>query len=147
MYRILKAMSITALVALHIVSAYAQAGPDITISAAQRARLDAEVAQVPVDLRDRFEKLYQDWKRSWERLDIQIRSDSGAVRDTKEFPALVSLGPQVLPLIVAKLLDRDEFRALQLYDVLQDRPDLQATARFEGEQRRALEAARRWLSR
>jgi hypothetical protein len=49
--------------------------------------------------------------------------------------------------VVAKLLDRDEFRALQIYDVLQDRPELQATNRFEGEQRRALEAARRWLSR
>jgi hypothetical protein len=146
--RIIMAIAALLVLAPDIVPAQSpQAGRDITISAAQRARLDAEVAQLPADLRDRFERLYQDWKRAWDRFDIRIRSNSAAVRDTEEFPRLVALGPQILPLVVAKLMDRDEFHALQLYDVLQDRPELQATNRFEGEQRRALEAANRWLSR
>jgi hypothetical protein len=146
--RIIMAIAALLVLAPDIVPAQSpQAGRDITISAAQRARLDAEVARLPADLRERFEKLYQDWKRAWQRFDISIRSDSAAVRDPEEFPALVALGPLILPLVVAKLMDRDEFHALQLYEVLQDRPDLQATGRFEDEQRRALEAAHRWLSR
>jgi hypothetical protein len=109
--------------------------------------LDAEVAQLPGDVRERFEKFYQDWKRGWRRPGLLVRSDPGKVREIEEFHALVALGPQILPLVVTKLLHPDEFFALQLYDVLQDRPELQATERFRGEQRRALQAAHLWLSR
>ena len=118
------------------------------ISPAQRARLEAEIAQVPKVLRARFEGGYRDWKRTFARPDILVSSDSKAVRNSKEFAILVSLGPGILPLIVDKLLQPDQFFALQVYDVLQDRPELREDGHLDmGEQQRALATARRWLSR
>jgi hypothetical protein len=118
-----------------------------TITHEQRARLDAEIAQLPPDLRARFDERYRDWIKTWERPDILISSNSKAVRNSEEFRALVSLGPQILPLVVDKLLQPEEFFALQLYDVLQDRPELRDDGWELGEQRRVLATAQRWLSR
>src|ERR1700730_6419306 len=91
------------------------------VSREQHARLQKEIARLPADLRTRFEELYRDWQKAWQRPDIMVRSDARAVRDSGEFDALVALGPRILPLVVNKLLQRREFFALQLYDVLQDR--------------------------
>lgn len=114
----------------------------------QRSRLEKEIAQIPADLRARFDELYRDWRKTWEQPDIQVSSDPRAVRKSREFDALVALGPRVLPLVVNKLLRPEEFFALQLYDVLQNRPELRADAqRSMGEQARARAAVRLWLSR
>ena len=117
------------------------------ISIEQRSRLDAEIAGVPAELRTSFDELYRDWRRTWERPDILVSSNSKAVKDSDEFRALASLGPKVLPLIVDKLLQPSEFFALQLYDTIERRPNLREENRDLGEQKRALATARRWLSR
>lgn len=117
------------------------------ISIEQRSRLNAEIAAVPAQLRTRFDELYRDWRRTWERPDIRVSSSSKAVKNSEEFRALASLGPKVLPLIVDKLLQPDEFFALQLYDTIEQRRDLREEDRNLGEQKRALATARRWLSR
>jgi hypothetical protein len=117
------------------------------ISDGQRARLIAEIARVPASLRARFDERYSSWKSTWQRPDILISSNSKAVRKSEEFRSLVSLGPPILPLVVGKLLEPDEFFALQLYDTLQNRPALRDEHFDQGEQRRALATARRWLSR
>jgi hypothetical protein len=127
----------------------AENGPrERPISREQRLGLDAEIAQLPVDLRARFDERYRAWRITWERPDILFSSNSKAVRNSDEFCALASLGPQILPLVVDKLLQPAEFFALQLYDVLQDQPELREDDhRGQGEQQRALATARRWLSR
>src|SRR5260370_13374237 len=118
------------------------------ISREQRARLEAEIAQLPKVLRARFDGRYRDWKRTFERPDILVSSNSKAVRNSKEFAALVSLGPRILPLIVDKLLQPDQFFALQVYDALQDRRELREDEHLNlSEQQRAVATARRWLSR
>ena len=65
------------------------------ISIEQRSRLDAEIAGVPAELRTSFDELYRDWRRTWERPDILVSSNSKAVKDSDEFRALASLGPKV----------------------------------------------------
>jgi hypothetical protein len=117
------------------------------ISIEQRSRLNAEIAGVPAELRTRFDELYRNWRRTWERPDIRVSSNSKAVKDSYEFRALASLGPKVLPLIVDKLLQPNEFFALQLYDTIERRGNLREENRDLGEQKRALATARRWLSR
>jgi hypothetical protein len=105
-----------------------------TITYEQRTRLNVEIAQLPADLRARFDERYRDWRKTWERPDILISSNSRAVRNSEEFGALVALGPPVLPLVVDKLLQPEEFFALQLYDALQDRPELRDEYWEQGEQ-------------
>jgi hypothetical protein len=126
----------------------AQAAAQGDLTAEQRARLKAEVARVPSDLRGRFDVRYRAWKYSWWRKPIIFSSSSSAVRPPSEFRALISLGPGIIPLLVDKLIKRDEFRALQAYDALQDRPELRVESQqYPSEQQRALETARRWLDR
>jgi hypothetical protein len=117
------------------------------ISGEQRSRLDAEIARLPPSLRARFDERYSSWKKTWQRPDILISSNSKAVRNSEEFRALISLGPPILPLVVDKLLEPDEFFTLQLYDALQDRPEWRDERYDQGEQQRALATARRRLSR
>jgi len=70
----------------------------------------------------------------------------------KEFDALLALGPVILPLVVEKLADPDNFFALQLYDALQ--PDINLLVQFdadderilEGEQGRARRLVQHWVS-
>jgi hypothetical protein len=129
-----------------LILAQAAAQGDLTVE--QRARLKAEVARVPSDLRGRFDVRYRAWKYSWRRKPIIFSSSSSAVRPPSEFRALISLGPGIIPLLVDKLVKRDEFHALQAYDVLQDRPELRVESQqYPSEQQRALETARRWLDR
>ena len=61
------------------------------ISIEQRSRLDAEIAGVPAELRTSFDELYRDWRRTWQRPDILVSSNSKAVKDSDEFRALASL--------------------------------------------------------
>jgi len=118
------------------------------LSPDQRARLKAEVARVPSDLKGRFDVRYRAWKYSWRRKPVLFSSSSKAVRTPAEFRALVSLGPGIIPLLVDKFVKRDEFRALQAYDALQDRPELRVDQQaVPSEQQRALETARRWIDR
>jgi hypothetical protein len=125
-----------------------QNGPEgRAISDQQRSRLDAEIAEVPGNLRARFDERYSSWRKTWQRPDVLFSSNSKAVRNSDEFRSLVSLGPRILPLVVDKLLEPDEFFALQLYDALQDTSALRDEHFEQGEQRRALATARRWLSR
>ena len=125
----------------------AQAAPqDNELSAEQRARLKAEIARVPSDLRGRFDVRYRAWKYSWRRKPILFNTRTA--RGTAEFRALVALGPGILPLLVDRLVRRDEYAALQAYDALQDKPDLRVDPQnYPSEQQRALETARRWLAR
>lgn len=114
----------------------------------QRARLKAEVARVPSDLKGRFDVRYRAWKYSWRRKNILFSSNTKSVRTPAEFRALISLGAGILPLLVGKLANRDEFPALQAYDALQDRPELRVDPQsYPSEQQRALETVRRWLAR
>jgi hypothetical protein len=124
------------------------AAPDGDLTVDQRARLKAEVARVPSDLRGRFDVRYRAWKYSWRRKPILFSSNTKAVRTPAEFRALISLGPGIIPLLVDKLVKREEFPALQAYDVLQDRSELRVEPQaIPSEQQRALETARRWLAR
>lgn len=63
------------------------------------------------------------------------------------------MGAQVLPLVVAKLAEPDEFFALQLYDALVGSESLRVDVApedeqiFEGEQGRAEKVVKRWLAK
>lgn len=123
------------------------AAADSELTPEQRARLKAEIARVPSDLKGRFDVRYRAWKYSWLRKPL-IFSNAKSARPSPEFRALISLGPDILPLLVGKLVDRDETRSLQVYDALQERAELRVDPQaYPDERQRALETVRRWLAR
>src|SRR5690242_18368519 len=92
-------------------------GPE-KLSKADMKFVHDRAGQVPADLRERFERAYAAWKQAISHPLIAISSDPASRTHTPAFLELVSLGPAVLPLLMEKLTDPDEFFALQAVDRL-----------------------------
>jgi hypothetical protein len=112
--------------------------------------LQTRVQQVPPDLKDRFAKTYQAWKEAINHPLIVASSNPGARAQTPAFLELIALGPEILPLLMEKLTDPDEFFALQAVDRL-SRPEFVVSrepndpAILLGEQGRAIETVKQWI--
>jgi hypothetical protein len=117
----------------------------------QASLLRSAVSEVDDATRAAFEKRFDAWKAVWRCEEFQHHSDPAYVRFCKEFQDLVLLGQQTIPLIVEKLVDPDNFLALQLHDALQPDDRLLALvepeddAMLEGEQGRAERVVESWL--
>ena len=83
--------------------------------------LDEAVAGIDSAVRERFERLFDEWKLGWSSPEVLIHSNPAAVRQLPQFDALVELGSQALPALARKLADPENFFALQLYDALAER--------------------------
>jgi hypothetical protein len=123
----------------------------INLTADQLNYVRTRATQVDKQLKDRFEKAYAAWKTSWAHPLIAVSSVPSARAQTTEFLELISLGPDILPLLMEKLTDPDEFFALLAVDRLA-RPELQVTREMDdeavllGEQGRAIETVQRWVA-
>src|SRR5947209_7899717 len=107
------------------------------LSASQRRALNEERDRVPEEIRAAFERAFAAWKDTWFSGGLAISSNPHTRAVGKEYDALIALGPAVLPLVVEKLADPENFLALQLYDALQ--PNEQLLVQFEPDDERILE--------
>jgi hypothetical protein len=89
------------------------------LTGAQKKALRDQRSGVPAELRAAFDAAFNAWKETWFSGGLAISSDPHKRAVGKEFDALIALGPQILPLVVDKLADADNFLALQLYDAVQ----------------------------
>lgn len=123
------------------------------VSRGNVSALKKEVAAIPEDVRHEFEVRYVAWRDTWDAPHLMLSSDPGVSRFSKEFAEVAALGPQVLPLVVAKLAEPNEFFALQLYDTLVGSGSLRVDVEpederiFDGEQGRAEQVVKRWLAK
>ena len=123
------------------------------LSSADFAALKKELAAIPTEVRHEFETRYSAWRSTWDAPHFSVSSDPSVLRFSKEFTEVAALGAQVLPLVVAKLAEPDEFFALQLYDALVGSESLRVDVApedeqiFEGEQGRAEKVVKRWLAK
>jgi hypothetical protein len=121
------------------------------LSASQTKALDDQAKSVPADLRRKFESAFEAWKETWFNGGLAISSVPQTRAVGSEFDALVALGPQILPLVIEKLADPENFLALTLYDAIQ--PNEKLVVQFaagdervlEGEQGRARLVVQAWL--
>jgi hypothetical protein len=107
------------------------------MSPAQRRAVHAERDRVSQEVRSAFEDAFAAWKNTWFSGGLGISSDPHTRTVGKEYDALVALGPSILPLVVDKLADPENFLALQLYDALQ--PNEKLLVHFEPDDERILE--------
>lgn len=127
-------------------------GPKSFPTTAQKKALREARADVPADIQSAFEAAFDAWKATWFTGGLAISSNPHSRTVGKEFDALIALGPQILPLVVQKLADQENFLALQLYDAIQ--PDERLVVQFgpederilEGEQGRARRVVQTWLT-
>jgi hypothetical protein len=123
-----------------------------TVTAAQKKILHEQTNRLAEGVRASFETAFRAWKNTWFRGGLAIRSDPHMRTVGTEFDALIALGPEILPLVVEKLIDPENFLALQLYDAIQ--PDRRLLVQFEpgdervveGEQGRARRVVQAWFA-
>lgn len=127
-------------------------GTSASLSAPQSKALRERVRSVPGDLRAAFEEAFNAWKGSWFRGGLAFSSDPPTRAVGAEFDALIALGSGIIPLVIEKLVDPENFLALQLYDTIQ--PNRSLLVQFgpdderilEGEQGRARRVVQAWFS-
>jgi hypothetical protein len=129
-----------------------QKAPKSHLSSAEKKALGEQVKRVPAEMRASFERAFGAWKDSWFRAGLAISSDPHTRAVGMEFDALIALGQSILPLLIDKLSDPDNFFALQLYDAMQSNERLivqfepEDERILEGEQGRARRVVQRWLA-
>jgi hypothetical protein len=144
----------------NLTASYADAFEDVmkekvaksSLSAAQRRALNEQRETLPPALRTAFEKAFAKWKDAWFSGGLAISSNPHTRVVGKEYDALIAIGPAILPLVIEKLADPENFLALQLYDALQ--PDEKLLVQIgpdderilEGEQGRAQRVVQAWFA-
>jgi hypothetical protein len=122
------------------------------MSAAQQRALRAERDRIPEARRTAFEQAFAAWKDTWFSGGLAISSNPHTRGVGKEYDSLIALGPAILPLVVEKLADPENFLALQLYDALQPSEKLRVQFEpdderiLEGEQGRAQRVVQAWFA-
>jgi hypothetical protein len=122
------------------------------LSASQKRALVEVVRGVPEEVKTAFEKAFGAWKNTWFSGLLSISSDPSDRATGKEYQDLIALGPRIIPLVLEKLSDPENFMALQPYDALQTDMNLLVHIEpdderiLEGEQGRARRTVRSWLA-
>lgn len=123
----------------------------LSLTTDERNYVRTRATQVDKQLKEQFDKAYAAWKATWSHPLIAISSAPADRTRTTEYQELISLGPGILPLLMEKLTDPDEFFALTAVDRLARSElrvvrELDDEAVFLGEQGRAIETVQRWIA-
>lgn len=122
------------------------------LSAAQKQLLHKQQEEISASVRPAFDTAFSAWKGTWFSGGLAVSSDPHTRAVGREFDALIALGPLILPLLVEKLADPENFLALQLYDALQSDENLLVQYEpdderiVEGEQGRARRVVQAWFA-
>lgn len=115
--------------------------------------LNVEISKISPVLKEQFENAFREWKDSWFQGDMIFSSDTRDRAKGKLFEKLLALGDEIIPLVIEKLVDPENFIALTLYDSLQMHPECVVKYHdadlnlLEGEQARAQRTIRLWISK
>jgi hypothetical protein len=105
--------------------------------------IKAEIQNLPQELVSSFEKYFKEWKATWFSGKFAFDSNPDTRKYTSEFDRLADMDTAIIPLVVDKLTEEDNFFALSLYEKLQRNPHLLVARNadddsiMEGEQGRA----------
>ncbi|ACL04134.1 conserved hypothetical protein [Desulfatibacillum aliphaticivorans] len=118
----------------------------------QKKALDGLKEAIPKDTVEAFENRFSAWKETWKSGHRILLSNTSYVRHSNEFVELAGMGKEIMPLLIEKLVEPDNFRALHLYDALQtDKflkvlPGSSEEVILKGERFRAEEVVKLFLS-
>lgn len=122
------------------------------LSASHKRALREEVKRLPNDIRAAFEEAFAAWKNTWFTGGLAISSNPQTRAVGEDYDALIALGPKILPLVIERLAEPDNFMALQLYDALQSNEKMLVQFGadderiLEGEQGRARRVVQAWFA-
>ena len=110
-----------------------------------------EIERLPSKLTSDFEKYFEFWKATWFKGRLTFDSNPTSRINSLEFYRLLDMGEAIVPLLILKLMDKNNFIALQLYERLQRKPNLLVEHNvmdelvLEGEQGRAFRTVKAYI--
>lgn len=121
------------------------------ITQAEKEIIAYEVEKV-AGFQEKFDSLFNQWLENWKTNPETMFSNSTLdAKKLEEYPQLLAMGKEIIPLLMEKLLDENNFVGLVLYDDLQDNPDYkivydyEGTDWLEGEANRAKRTIKLWI--
>lgn len=121
------------------------------ITQAEKEIIAYEVEKV-AGFQEKFDSLFNQWLENWKtNPEMMFSSSTLDAKKLEEYPQLLAMGKEIIPLLMEKLLDENNFVGLVLYDDLQDNPDCkivydyEGTDWLEGEANRAKRTIKLWI--
>lgn len=121
------------------------------ITQAEKEIIAYEVEKV-AGFQEKFDSLFNQWLENWKtNPETMFSSSTLDAKKLEEYPQLLAMGKEIIPLLMEKLLDENNFVGLVLYDDLQDNPDYkivydyEGTDWLEGEVNRAKRTIKLWI--
>lgn len=95
----------------------------------------------------KFDSLFEAWKYEYfTNHETLLSSDTKKCRILKQYNSLLNMGEKIIPLLINKLENEENFFSLILYDDLQSNPKLKCSYSKGGEQGRVNETIRLYKS-
>lgn len=119
------------------------------ISKLEKKLINDSISHTSDKTKEEFSKSYKAWETTWDKPEISASSDAADRAKSKEFFELISLGEDIIPLLIGTLQNHTQFFALQALEQLVQpniifKPQINDIAIFGGEQLRARETISRW---
>ena len=86
----------------------------IQLQGSEATTLQEAVGNIDLHIRQEFEARFTAWQYTWMAPHTAHLSDPSFVQYNQEFLALIELGEQIVPLLIEKLLDPENFFVLQV---------------------------------
>lgn len=110
--------------------------------------IQSETDRIPMKIGEAFEEKFSYWKKQWKTEPFMSCSNTNDLKGAPGWRELYEMGEEILPLVVRKLCDEENFPALVLYDDLQREENLvigYTKDWIEGEQARAARTVEKWV--
>lgn len=120
--------------------------PIDTLTMEERRKVREIVAQVPDSVKTQFSFLLYKWNYAIaHNHKTLLSSNTYSYAELSEFHALKSMGSQVIPLIIERLMEPSNFHLLVLYEAVQKDCSKIVKDHIGGEQNRAIRCVKKWL--
>ena len=117
-----------------------------TLTMEERCRVREIAALVPDSVKTQFSFLLYKWNYAIaHNHKTLLSSNTYSYAELSEFHALKSMGSQVIPLIIERLMEPSNFYLLVLYEAVQKDSSKIAKYHIGGEQNRAIKCVKKWL--
>lgn len=95
----------------------------------------------------KFDSLFEIWKNEYfTNHKTLLSSDTKKARTLQQYTSLLGMGEKIIPLLINKLENEENFFSLILYDDLQSNPKLKSSYSKDGEHGRVKETIRMYKS-
>lgn len=124
----------------------------MTLASSQKTLVREKATMVDAATKARFDSLVVAWRTAIDNdIMMKLSPSTKAYTQLSQFDKLKEMGEKIIPLIMERLLNRDNFYLLQLYDAVQSDESLiikyedYDVRMLEGEQNRAKRTIAKWL--